>query len=37
MFVERVNLEEKSYADWTNRRMLKQMNDEEKKTKLLVF
>ena len=35
IFVERVNREEKSHADWTNRRILEQMNHEEK-DKLLV-
>ena len=34
-FVERVNREEKSHADWTNRHILKQ-NREEKNTKLSI-
>ena len=37
IFVERLNREEKSNADWTNRQILEQIEREEtKKTKLLV-
>ena len=31
MFVERVNREEKSHVDWTNRHIVEQMDREEKR------
>ena len=36
IIVEQVNRKEKSYASWTNRHILEQMNREEQKTKLSV-
>ena len=37
IFVERVNREEKSHVDWTNRHIQGQMNREEKKDKTDIF
>ena len=34
ILVERVNREEKSHADWTNRHILEQINREEKESTL---
>ena len=37
LFVEQVNREEKSHADWTNQHVVEQINREEKKNKSISF